>query len=132
MAVTPSLAEDQEKLDPLASRFVNIASLPWKATKIDGVEMKVLLEEPETGLMTALVRFAPGAKLPPHEHVEIEQSYVLEGSLVDPEGTTTAGNYVWRPAGSRHTAWTPNGALVLAIYQRPNVFLEEHAGEDFK
>jgi anti-sigma factor ChrR (cupin superfamily) len=131
MAVTPSLA-GQEKLEPLASRFVTVASLPWKATKIDGVEMKVLLEEPETGLMTALVRFAPGAKLPPHEHVEIEQSYVLEGSLEDPEGVTTAGNYVWRPAGSRHTAWTPNGALVLAIYQRPNIFLEEHAGEDFK
>jgi anti-sigma factor ChrR (cupin superfamily) len=131
MAVTPFLA-GQEKLGKLDSRFVKVATLPWKPTKIDGIEMKILLEDPATGLMTALVRFAPGAKLPPHEHVEIEQSYVLEGSLADPEGTTTAGNYVWRPAGSRHTAWSPDGALVLAIYQRPNVFLEEHAGEELK
>jgi len=131
MAVTPHLV-GQEKLDKLASRFVDVAALPWKGTKIDGVEMKVLLEDPDTGLMTALVRFAPGAKLPPHEHVEIEQSYVLEGSLEDPEGITTAGNYVWRPAGSRHVAWSPNGALVLAMYLRPNVFLEEHAGERFR
>ena len=131
MAVTPFLS-GQESLEPLASRFVNVAGLPWKQTKIDGVEMKILLEDPATGLMTALVRFAPGAKLPPHEHVDIEQSYVLEGSLADPEGETTAGNYVWRPAGSRHVAWSPNGALVLAMYLRPNIFLEEHAGEDFK
>ena len=131
MAVTPFLS-GQESLEPLASRVVNVAGLPWKQTKIDGVEMKILLEDPATGLMTALVRFAPGAKLPPHEHVDIEQSYVLEGSLADPEGETTAGNYVWRPAGSRHVAWSPNGALVLAMYLRPNIFLEEHAGEDFK
>jgi anti-sigma factor ChrR (cupin superfamily) len=131
MATTPGLA-GQEKLEKLASRFVNVAALPWKATQIDGVEMRILIEEPETGLMTALVRFAPGAKLPPHEHVGIEQSYVIEGSLEDPEGLTTAGNFVWRPAGSRHVAWSPNGALVLAIYQRPNVFLEEHAGEELK
>lgn len=131
MAVTPNLA-GEDKLEKLASRFVTVASLPWKATQIDGVEMKILIEEPESGLMTALVRFAPGAKLPPHEHVGIEQSYVLEGSLEDPEGVTTAGNFVWRPAGSRHIAWSPNGALVLAIYQRPNVFLEDHAGEQLR
>ena len=131
MASTPHLP-GQEKLAKLDSRFVNVAALPWKPTQIDGVAMKILIEEPETGLMTALVRFAPGAKLPPHEHVGIEQSYVIEGSLEDPEGLTTAGNFVWRPAGSRHVAWSPNGALVLAIYQRPNVFLEEHAGEELK
>ena len=36
--------------------------------------------------MTALMRFAPGAVLPDHEHVNIEQTYVLEGRLVDKEG----------------------------------------------
>jgi hypothetical protein len=29
-----------------------------------------------TGLMTALMRFQPGAVLPDHEHVNIEQTYV--------------------------------------------------------
>ena len=77
MAVTPSLA-GQEKLEPLASRFVTVASLPWKATKIDGVEMKVLLEEPETGLMTALVRFAPGAELPPPPDANDEPDSFVE------------------------------------------------------
>ena len=71
--------------------------------------------------MTALTRFAPGATLPDHEHTEIEQSYVLQGSLVDDEGVATAGNYVWRPAGSRHDAHSPDGchrAVVLPEAQQ--------------
>jgi hypothetical protein len=78
--------------------------------------MKILLEEPETGLMTALFRWQPGAELALHEHVEIEQTFVIEGSLVDDEGEVTAGNYVWRPKGNRHIARSPNGALVLSMF----------------
>ena len=59
--------------------------------------MKVLLEDKDTGLLTALFRWQPGSELTLHEHVEVEQTFVLEGSLVDDEGEVTAGNYVWRP-----------------------------------
>ena len=52
------------------------------------------MEDKATGLLTALTRFAPGAALPDDEHVEIEQSYVIEGSLADSEGVAIAGNYV--------------------------------------
>ena len=55
-------------------------------TRFKGVEIKVLMEDKATGLLTALTRFAPGAELPDHEHVEIEQSFVLQGSLVDARG----------------------------------------------
>ena len=89
--------------------------------------MKVLMEDKESGLVTALFRCAPGARLPLHEHVEIEQTYVLEGSLVDDEGEVTAGNYVWRPAGSRHEAHCPNGALTIGFFLRPNRFLNSES-----
>ena len=69
---------------------------------------------------------APGARLPDHEHVEVEQTWVLEGSLECGEGCCTAGNFVWRPAGSRHDAWAgPAGALLLGMFQMPNRFFEE-------
>ena len=42
--------------------------------------------------------------------------HVLEGSLEDDEGKCTAGNFVWRPAGSRHTAKAPNGAMFIAFF----------------
>jgi anti-sigma factor ChrR (cupin superfamily) len=115
---------EHNKLASLASRFVNVAALPWLPTRFAGVELKVLMQDPETGLLTALTRFAPGAVLPDHEHVELEQTFVLEGALEDDDGVASAGNYVWRPAGSRHTARAPKGCLALSFFLRPNRFLD--------
>ena len=133
MAAATPLLKQQDTLSPLASRFVDVDSLPWKPTQCEGVEMKILLEDPETGLMTALFRWQPGARLPLHEHVEIEQTYVLEGSILDDEGEVTAGNYVWRPSGNRHEAVAPDGALVLGMFLKPNKFLDgDLAGQELK
>jgi hypothetical protein len=49
---------------------------------------------------------------------------VLEGSLADAEGVATAGNYVWRPAGSRHDAHSRDGCIVLSFFLRPNKFFD--------
>lgn len=122
-AVTPH-ARGHDQLGDKASRYVDVAGLPWTPTRYDGVEMKVLLEDRDSGLLTALFRWAPGSRLPLHEHVEIEQTYVLEGSIEDDEGVVTAGNFVWRPVGSRHEARSRNGALIIAFFLRPNRFLE--------
>lgn len=112
-------------LASLESRYLVVNDLPWQETRFPGVTMKVLVEDKESGLVTGLFRFAPGATLPYHEHVAIEQSYVLEGSLEDHEGKATAGNFVWRPAGNRHDAHSPNGCLVLSMFLKPNIFLDK-------
>ena len=122
-AQTPFLAHESQ-LAPLASRYVEVQSLPWKPTPTPGIDMKILLQDKETGLLTALFRWAPGTALDLHEHVEIEQTYVLEGSIVDDEGEVREGDFVWRPAGNRHLARSPNGALVLSFFLKPNRFLE--------
>ena len=117
-AVTP-----KSKAEP-RSHHVRPANMEWQTTRFPGCEIKTLLFDPESGLVTALTRFAPGATLPDHEHTELEQSYVLEGSLADDEGVATAGNYVWRPAGSRHDAHSPEGAIVLSFFLKPNKFFD--------
>jgi anti-sigma factor ChrR (cupin superfamily) len=128
-AVTPK-ADKHAQLPPLASRFVEVASLPWEKTRFPGVEAKTLLVDRSTGVVTSLMKFAPGARLPEHEHVLIEQTYVLEGSLICGEGECKAGDYVWRPAGSRHEAWGgPQGGLMLAMFQIPNKFFEADGRE---
>jgi len=126
---TPN-AKSHASLPPLASRFVDVAGLPWEKTRFAGVEMKTLLVDRESGVVTSLMKFAPGARLPDHEHVRIEQTYVLEGSLVCGEGECKAGDFVWRPAGSRHIAWAgPQGGLMLAMFQIPNRFFEADGHE---
>ena len=126
---TPN-ARNHAQLPPLASRFVEVAKLPWEKTRFAGVEAKTLLVDRESGIVTSLMKFAPGARLPDHEHVRIEQTYVLEGTLLCGEGECKAGDYVWRPAGSRHEAWAgPEGGLMLAIFQIPNKFFEPDGRE---
>ena len=127
--VTPG-APQHAQLPPMASRFVDVAQLPWQETRYPGVESKTLVVDRESGMATLLMKFAPGAKLPHHEHVLIEQTYVLEGSLVCGEGECKAGEFVWRPAGSQHEAWGgPQGGLMLAIFQVPNKFFEADGRE---
>jgi len=104
--------------------------------------MKPLMVDAQRGLATLLFKMAPCAVLPDYEHVLIEQTYVLEGSLVDKEGPDAgievkAGEFIWRPAGSRHTAWAPQGGTFIAIFQIPNKFFEtdgrvtDAAGKDW-
>lgn len=128
---SPELPDDG--LGPLDSRYVDVAALPWKPTPTPGIDMKVLMSFPESGLMTALFRWAPGTSLPLHEHVEVEQTYVLEGSIVDDEGEVRAGDFVWRPRGNRHLARAPHGALVISFFLRPNRFIGgEFDGQELK
>ena len=141
MATVTPLAADHEGLGPLASRYVDVDALEWESTRFPGVTMKRLMEDAETGMLTTLVRMEPGAGLPDHEHVEIEQTWVLEGSLVDSEGAATVGNFVWRPGGSRHAVVAPEGALLLSFFMKPNRFFDreekqigwevgQHAGDE--
>ena len=130
-AITPK-AISHAKLPPMASRFVKVAELPWEKSAIyPGIETKTLLVDPASGLLSMMMRLQPGAKIPDHEHVLIEQTYVLEGALVCGEGVCEAGEYVWRPAGSRHEAWGgPAGALLLGMFQIPNRFFSANGKID--
>ena len=66
--------------------------------------------------------FAPGVWERAHEHTALEQTYVIEGSLEDHEGQCGPGQFVWRPAGNRHEALSPNGAVLLGFFLKPNRF----------
>ena len=112
------------------SHIVRPAEMEWKETSFPGCWAKPLYVDHKNGIATLLMKFDPGAVLPDHEHVLVEQTYVLEGSLVCGEGECKAGEFVWRPAGSRHDAWGgPQGGLMLAIFQIPNRFFEADGRE---
>ena len=128
-AFTPN-AKNHARLGPLASRLVHVDDLPWEPIRYPGCYVKTLLLDKATGLATVLMKMDPGAVLPDHEHVLIEQTYMLEGRLVDKEGPDAGvaagpGDFIWRPAGSRHVAWAPDGGLMIAVFQIPNKFYEK-------
>src|SRR5216117_4072629 len=111
------------------SHVVRPANMEWQKTRFPGCEVKTLLFDRQSGLVTALMRFAPGAVLPDHEHVKIEQTYVLEGKLVDKEGPAAGlefkpGELVWREPGSGDVAGPAEGGMVLEMFQIPNKYHE--------
>jgi anti-sigma factor ChrR (cupin superfamily) len=61
--------------------------------------------------------------VPEHEHAGAEWIMVLTGSQADERGEYAAGTLVINPPGSRHRVWTGGGCIVLAIWQRPVVFV---------
>jgi anti-sigma factor ChrR (cupin superfamily) len=110
--------------NPLASRFVDVESLPWVDAG-PGNEMKVLMHDAETGMITILTRLAPGASIPFHVHEAMEQTYILEGSLKDDEGECPAGTFIVRPRGSKHSPVAPNGCTMMVFFLKPTSALRK-------
>jgi len=107
----------------LRSTIVAASSMPWQRTEFDGIEMKILYRDDE-GRSTILFKMAPGAVVPLHEHTALEQTFMLEGSLEDAEGSCGAGDFVWRPGGNVHVAHAPDGATFISVFNRPNRFFD--------
>ena len=120
---TPPLK--QTPRSPLASCYVKPEEVPWEPMPgVSGIEMKVLVQDRETGLFTGLFRLEPGAVVPDHIHTDIEQIYVLEGTFADEDGVAHAGDFIWRPKGNRHEAHSPDGCVILGFFLKPNQFLK--------
>ena len=120
---TPALKGTDQP--PLSSRYVRTDEIPWEPmAEAPGVEVKVLVQDTETGIFTGLFRLAPGAIVPDHVHTALEQTYVLEGTFGDQEGVARAGDFIWRPAGNRHEAFTEDGCVILGFFMKPNKFLK--------
>lgn len=83
----------------------------WRPGLVEGLSVLPLHEY--EGISTALVRWAPDTRFPPHRHPGGEEILVLEGSLHDGEGDYPALSWLRNPRGSVHAPWAgPEGALI--------------------
>ncbi len=76
------------------------------------------------GASSALLRYAPGARVPRHRHGDVEEIRILRGSQRDDDGVYPTGAHVFKPAGSVHTVESPEGCVALLVWRKPNTFLE--------
>jgi anti-sigma factor ChrR (cupin superfamily) len=98
-------------------QFVSIRASEGKWREmLEGVFLKRLHVDPATRIATSLVRMSAGTSLPVHQHVGVEQFYVIEGDCNVAGQTLTAGDYHRAEAGSTHeTTSTVGGTLLLLI-----------------
>ncbi|HEV7844480.1 MAG TPA: cupin domain-containing protein [Pyrinomonadaceae bacterium] len=92
-----------------------------------GVLVKQLFTDPQTRMVTTLVKMKPGTRIPLHRHSGIEQCYVLEGDFHADNQKLGAGDFHIAHAGSIHEpVYTLEGALVLIIAPQGYEVLEQH------
>ncbi len=73
-----------------------------------------------------MLQMQPGAKSSPHEHMGFEEFLVLDGELIDCDGTAyRSGDFVRLLPGSKHSSTTPNGCRLLVILRGNNRLLSE-------
>ena len=90
-----------------------------------GIELHRIYGEGTSGPSAALLRYAPGATLPHHRHPGYEHITILEGSQADEHGVYRAPCFIVNPPGSSHDVHSPDGCLVLVVWNEPVVF--QHA-----
>jgi quercetin dioxygenase-like cupin family protein len=84
----------------------------WVASPDPGVSYRFL-----HGKKTVLVRMDPGASCSRHEHAFNENCLVLEGTVEDADMKLSAGDFLFMPAGTSHSAsYSETGCLLLISY----------------
>ena len=86
----------------------------WRALA-PGIDWLPLHRAPDQGWHTFLIRFAPGARLPPHRHAFPEECILLEGDLRIGDDRFGVGDYVIAPAGSRHPRVVSDGGAIAYL-----------------
>ncbi|WP_300034258.1 cupin domain-containing protein [uncultured Roseobacter sp.] len=72
----------------------------------------------------AILRYAPGARVPPHLHTGLETIVVLDGIQSDERGDYGKGTLILNPEGTTHSVWSEHGCAVLIQWERPVRVLE--------
>ena len=81
---------------------------------IAGLSWLPLGQDDDPEHITYLLRFDPGTASVPHEHTGVEEFLVLEGRLIDDDGTVfEAGTFVRFEPGTRHSSSAPDGCTVF-------------------
>jgi hypothetical protein len=93
-------------------------SLPWRPIEgSPGLYEKILNMDPETGSVTRLLRFEPGARTPGVlKHDFYEEIWILEGTQIDlgKNLEIKAGYYGYRHPGMEHGPYySPNGVITF-------------------
>jgi anti-sigma factor ChrR (cupin superfamily) len=91
--------------------------IKWE--KMEGLEkvyVKILNEDKETGAVTRLLKFEPGATFPKTKHEICEEIFVLDGVLIDKSRNIVhvRGSYISRNPWMEHGPFeSPFGCILL-------------------
>ena len=102
-------------------KIINIGAATFKPWVLEsgndsGQSLVQLNSANPDGVGFHLFRMAPGTTTEAHRHAGDEEFYVLDGDLVDNDGTRyEPGDLVWMKEGTEHHSYSENGCT-LVVY----------------
>ena len=112
---------DRLVVPDLQAVVANPERLDWKPMR-PGIEVHRLYQHGDDGPAAAFLRYKPGATLARHRHTGVEHIFVLAGSQQDERGIYRAGAFVVNPPGTAHNVVSPEGCIVLVLWEKPVSF----------
>ncbi len=100
---------------------VLVSDVTWESMQPPGVpnglEQRVLHDNKENQLISAIVKFPKGFREPRHYHTTCGHSlYILKGRLKSPEGDLLPGMFVYSAVNERHGPFTALEETELLFY----------------
>jgi anti-sigma factor ChrR (cupin superfamily) len=81
-----------------------------------GIECKLLATDTERQRVSMLVRLAPGASYPPHNHAGVEELHLLDGELWIDERKLFPGDYNYgAPGTGDERVWSETGCTCVLV-----------------
>lgn len=100
----------------IANIFDDSAFTHYDATGESGTSFIQLNPNAPQDVGFYIYRMAPGAHSTPHRHGGAEEFLVVQGELIDNDGTVyKAGDVVWLDRDTEHSSHTKTGCIV-AVY----------------
>lgn len=90
--------------------------VPWDpdGTSERGTSILQLNPTQPKGVGFYIYKMEPGARSAPHRHGGAEEFVIIEGEIIDNDGTVyRSGDVVWLAPGTEHTSYAPSGALIV-------------------
>ncbi len=115
-AVAAMLDVTIERASGLLDRAMD--PIGWESGRLPGLSTLWVEGGPAVvGCIRGFIRLEAGHTFPPHEHLGDEQVLVLEGTMVDSDGTAyRPGEYLPKDTGSSHAYHAPPGGPDLLTF----------------
>ncbi|MFT4701788.1 MAG: ethanolamine utilization protein EutQ (cupin superfamily) [Yoonia sp.] len=112
---------DLAAIKPEDRRVANVREGKFVTLLSDGVADGSVLQLNDAkplGTGFHVYRMAAGETTIAHKHASDEEFYIIEGDIVDHDGTEYGqGDLVWLRKGTEHTSYSPNGCLIVVYLE---------------
>ena len=93
---------------------------------IEGWSWHKISFDEKTNFGTYISKLDPGTKTVPHTHTGNEEFLILEGELIDSDGTIfKKGDFISYQPNSSHSSFTEKGCVILTFMRGQNNLIKE-------